>query len=199
MGILRLKRLEDRVYRHRARWTARRVRPFIQPGERVLDVGAGDCRLAELLRRKAGCEVACVDVGDCNKTSLPLKLYDGRRLPFADRSFDVLLLIFVLHHSEDPQAVLHEARRVCRRHVIAFEDVNLTWWDRVMFRGFHRWAEWSQRLQRPYHEWSPERWSILAQESGFHEHWRGLVGRQLGLLAPRHIAFVWDKEARGAA
>src|SRR5262249_20928989 len=185
--------MEARVYQHRARWTLRRLQRFIGPGDRVLDVGAGDCLLDELLMKKIGCKVVSVDVDDYNRTSLPLDLYDGQRLPYDDDSFDVILLIFVLHHAADPRAVLEEARRVCRGRVIVFEDVNRNFWDRWVFRGFHRWLEWSQKIPRPYHEWSPERWSQLAAELGFREHWSGLIGRQLSYFASRHVAYVWEK------
>ena len=187
-----VSRVEERVYQHRARWTLRHLAPFVRPGDRVLDVGAGDCRLDELLQRRLDCEVIPVDVADYNRTSLPLTLFDGQRLPFADDSFDVVLLVFVLHHAADAAAVLAEARRVARR-VVVFEDVNRTRWDRWMFRGFHRWLEWSQNIPRPYREWSPDRWSELAAASGLREQWHGLVGRQLSFLAPRHMVFVWDK------
>jgi ubiquinone/menaquinone biosynthesis C-methylase UbiE len=191
-------RMETRVYQHRARWAARRLHPLLQPNDRILDIGAGDCRLDELLMKEQKCEVDSVDVDDYNKTSRKLPLFDGRRLPFEADSFDVVLLIFVLHHAQDARAVLEEARRVCRRHVIVFEDVNWTLWDRWMFRGFHRWLEWSQRIARPYQEWPPERWSQLAVELGFREHWQGLLGRQLSCFASRHIGFVWEKWDAGA-
>jgi len=186
----------NRVYRHRARWTLRHMQPFLRPDDRVLDVGAGDCCLSELIHRKVGCEVVAVDVEDYNTTSVPLTLYDGTILPFEADSFDVSLLVFVLHHAKDARAVLEEAKRVTRRFVIVFEDMNHTLWDRWSFRGFHRWLEWSQKIPRPHHELSPGDWSKLASELGFHEHWQGPVGRQLGFFASRHIAFVWEKPAR---
>ena len=180
------------IYEHRARWTYRRLRKWIRPEDRVLDIGAGDCRVDELLQRKTGCQVTPVDVEDFNTTALPLVMFDGTRLPFDDQSFDVALIVFVLHHAEDPRAVLAEARRVTRRHVIVFEDVNQTGWDRWTFRGFHRLLEWSERISLPHHELSPEQWSALAAEVGFAEDWRGHVGRQLSYLASRHVQFVWN-------
>ncbi len=162
-------------------------------------MGAGDCLLDRYLMDQLGCEVVPVDVGDSNQTSLPLTVYDGHRLPFADDSFDVVLLIFVLHHTRDPRAVLSEAKRVCRRHVIVFEDINLTFWDRLVFRGFHHLIQWTHNIGRPFHIWPPERWAQLGEELGFRVHWRGMIGRQLGYLASRHIGFVFEKEEQVAA
>jgi len=136
-----------------------------------------------------------VDVEDYNRTPLELTLFDGRELPFADASFDIVLLLFVLHHAEDARAVLREATRVCRRHVIVFEDVNLTWLDRLVFRGFHRLLAWSEKIPRPHREWTPAQWQRLARQTGLSERATEPLGRQLGPLASRHIAFIWEKAA----
>ncbi len=181
-----------RIYEHRARWTLRRLRSLIRPTDRVLDIGAGDCRVDELLQRKVGCQVTSVDVEDFNTTARPLTLFDGVRLPCDDQSFDVALIIFVLHHAADPRAVLAEARRVTRRQVIVFEDVNQTAWDRWTFRGFHRLLQWSERISLPYHEWSPAQWTALATELGYQPEEPIAAGRQLGWLASRHVQFIWN-------
>jgi ubiquinone/menaquinone biosynthesis C-methylase UbiE len=185
--------IRRRVYGHRARWTQRKLAPFIKPTDCVLDVGAGDCRLAALLKKKIGCDVVPVDVEDFNQTDLPLTLFDGKKLPFPDDSFDVVLLIFVLHHAEDVKPVLDEARRVSRRSVVVFEDVTSNLWDRLMFRGFHKWLAWSEKISYPFREWRPSQWTQLAVSLGMREQWSGMVGRQLGALGCRHVVFVWDK------
>jgi SAM-dependent methyltransferase len=190
--------LLDRVYRFRARWSARRILPWIEADARVLDIGAGDCNLDVELMRANGCTVVPVDVSDTNRTELPLELYDGRTLPFADASFDVGLLLFVLHHAEDPGALLGEAARVCRR-VIAFEDINATWWDRKAFRRSHWIYDKFLGIRYPQHEWPPARWSLLARESGLVERWSGPIGRQFGHLSTRHVMFVWEPPERRPA
>jgi SAM-dependent methyltransferase len=187
--------IRRRVYGHRARWTARKLTQFLQPTDRVLDFGAGDCRLAALLQRKIGCEVVPVDVEDFNQTRLRLTLFDGKHLPFPDDSFDIVLLIFVLHHAEDVQAVLAEARRVSRRAVLVLEDVCSNVWDRLMFRGFHHWLAWSEKISYPFREWRPAQWTQLAANLGLREEWAGLVGRQLGAFSCRHVVFLWEKSA----
>lgn len=188
----------DRIYRFRARWSARRILPWVTARDRVLDIGAGDCNLDLELQRAAGCTVVPVDVADGNRTELPLRLYDGRKLPFPDASFDVGMLLFVLHHAEDPGALLRDAMRVCRR-LIAFEDVNSSWWDRKTFRRAHWVFDKFLGIRYPRHEWPPARWSALAREAGLAERWSGPIGRQFGYLSPRHIMYVWEPPERQPA
>ena len=175
----------------------RKLMPFVKPSDRILDVGAGDCRLDLLLQNKVGCEVVPVDVEDFNETQLPLTMFDGNRLPFPDDSFDVVLLIFVLHHAENARRVLDEARRVSRKSVIAFEDVTSSLWDRMVFRGFHRWLAWSEKISYPFREWQPSQWTELASSLGMREQWSGIVGRQLGAFSCRHVVFEWRKTVAG--
>ena len=48
-------------------------------------------------------------------TSKPDVLYDGKRLPFADESFDTVLNVQVLEHTSRPQELIEEMTRVLRR------------------------------------------------------------------------------------
>ena len=185
--------LRKKIYRHRARWTARHLRRFIARDDLVLDIGAGDCRLDQLIKRRIGCEIVPIDVEDFNETDLPLKLFDGKRLPFDDNTFDVVLLIFVLHHAEDAKACLAEASRVARRSVIVFEDVTTGFIDRFMFRIFHRWLVRFEKISYPYREWSQSQWTELAQSLDLKQALCQPLGRQIWALSCRHIAFDWRK------
>ena len=53
----------------------------------------------------------------------PVVLYEGTRIPFADKSFDASLLIGALHHIPDPEAVIQEAHRVTRKVLVVVEDL----------------------------------------------------------------------------
>jgi ubiquinone/menaquinone biosynthesis C-methylase UbiE len=185
--------VRKKIYLHRARWTARHLRRFIGPNDRVLDIGAGDCRLDELLQRRVGCEIVPVDVEDFNETNLPLTLFDGKRLPFDDNSFDVVLLIFVLHHAQDVKACLEEARRVARGSVLVFEDVTTNLWDRFLFRIFHRWLDWWEGISYPYREWSQSQWTELADSLDLGVAACVPLSSQLWKFSCRHVAFEWRK------
>jgi ubiquinone/menaquinone biosynthesis C-methylase UbiE len=100
----------------------------IRSGERVLDLGAGTGRFAALLHPAhrvlaldASGEMLAVAKA---KASFPCIRGDGHRLPFRADTFDVTLLVMVLHHFGNYGTVLHEVARVSRRIVIATTDMS---------------------------------------------------------------------------
>ena len=135
--------LTDLLLRARAARKAARVARFLAGSRSVLDVGAAEgyvganvvkCLGANAAKRLgAGKEVAVrlVDIQDRNRTSLPLDVYDGRRLPYASDAFDAALLIFVLHHADRPEALLRETLRVGRR-VAILESTYVWGWERTL-------------------------------------------------------------------
>lgn len=85
----------------------------------VLDVGCGDGSIAaEVLDRRPDVTITGVDVFVRANTKIPVQRFDGASLPFADRSFDAVFLIDVLHHTDDPAVLLGEASRVARRTIL---------------------------------------------------------------------------------
>ena len=117
-----LRRLIYRAGRQRGRVIVRWMRPCLEPGQRIVDVGAGTGNVTELLRQR-GWQVTPLDVDDLTFVDgMAPVLYDGDRMPFAPDTFDVALLSTVLHHTPDPGSVLREAARVASR-VIVIEDI----------------------------------------------------------------------------
>jgi ubiquinone/menaquinone biosynthesis C-methylase UbiE len=94
----------------------------LDPTDRVLDVGAGNCILCQELGR-LGYHVVPVDLQNLSFVDeiVPIT-YDGTTLPFGNDSFDVALVITVLHHAPDPDAILAEVMRVARR-IIVIEEI----------------------------------------------------------------------------
>lgn len=92
---------------------------------RLLDIGTGTGRIAELLAPRAD-HVAALDkspemlrlararLGDLPAERLELVQGDFAALPFPARRFDTVLFHQVLHYAQDPAAALAEAARVTR-------------------------------------------------------------------------------------
>ena len=95
---------------------------YLSREDSILDIGAGTCNFSELLMKR-GFDVTAVDVCDLSFVDgIRPVIFDGDTLPFADRAYDVALLIHVLHHTDDPERLLAEAARAARRIVIV-EDI----------------------------------------------------------------------------
>jgi len=115
---------------------ARSARAFAEPkaariaaafglagNEPVLDVGAGTGHLSEAFRRR-GHPVIALDASANmlrrNPTSARVRA-DAVRLPFPDDAFPLVVESNLLHHADDPVAVLKEMGRVSRGPVAAIE------------------------------------------------------------------------------
>ena len=93
-------------------------------GARVLDIGCGIGTYVEKLSEVSG-EVYGVDIDATrvqNGKAKGLSVAVSERLPFADGSFDVVLLNEVIEHVQDDAATLQEACRVLRPggHVVIY-------------------------------------------------------------------------------
>jgi len=93
---------------------------------RMLDVGTGTGIFAEAFAGR-GLDVTGIDpnpsllaVARQHATGAFLQ-GTAEKLPFADRSFDVVMMGHVLHETDDRAAALLEARRVARKRVAVLE------------------------------------------------------------------------------
>ncbi len=91
----------------------------------VLDIGCGDGLITHLITRlRPDLSVRGIDVLVRDKTWIPVESFDGRHIPFGNASFDAVMFVDVLHHTEDPLALLGEAIRVSR-HTVLIKDHTL--------------------------------------------------------------------------
>lgn len=161
-----LERLHERfVKSRRVAALASRIAPHLPPNSVVLDVGCGDGRVAEeILRRRPDLRFCGIDVMVRETSRIPVTLYDGESLPFAEGAFDVVLFVDVLHHTPHAEALLESACRVARGLVLIkdhcaeglFARPTLRFMDRVGNARFGvavpylylSWEEWRRMLRR---------------------------------------------------
>lgn len=110
------------VYAARLQELVRRIVPRLRENDRVLDVGCGGGTLGRALMDAPECPKGVVVTGleRFKRGGEPIEVvpYDGITFPFADGSFDIVIVADVLHHEEDPDRLLRECARVTRRLVI---------------------------------------------------------------------------------
>jgi SAM-dependent methyltransferase len=96
----------------------RRVAPRARG--RLLDVGCGDKPYVDIFRPFVAeylgieHEATFAQTAAVQGERKPDVLYDGKRLPFDDRSFDTVLSVQVLEHTPDPAGLVREMGRVLK-------------------------------------------------------------------------------------
>lgn len=124
-----------RVLGKRLESQARTLGDHINRGDTVLDVGCETGHLCKYLAEMHGATASGIDVHDATTIPIDFSVFDGRSIPFEDNAFDHVVLSFVLHHANDPMALIKECRRVARRSIIAFEDLPETRVEKLLTKG----------------------------------------------------------------
>jgi ubiquinone/menaquinone biosynthesis C-methylase UbiE len=92
------------------------VLPWLNPGSRVLEIGAGAGWQAKELAEQ-GFLVEAIDLETstyADRRVYPVKHYDGHNIPFPDGTFDVVFSAHVLEYVERPEDWLDETARVLK-------------------------------------------------------------------------------------
>ncbi len=99
-----------------------RFEKFLNKEDKILDIGGGLGTVSYLLKKR-GYDSEVIDVQDVSifKDIHPL-IYGGTKLPFDDNTYDIALILTVLHHTKSPEIILNEAKRVAKR-IIIIEDI----------------------------------------------------------------------------
>lgn len=112
------------AYRDHVLSELRRALQLAGPLESALDFGSGDGYFCHHLTEGGAVRrISPVDVVQRRHSLVRPQLYDGVRLPFADRSFDLCYAVDVVHHCPDPRAALAEMLR-CTRRWLLLKDHN---------------------------------------------------------------------------
>jgi len=118
-----------------------RIEAFLPGDCSVLDIGCGTGHnVAALLRQFPSLRCTEADVTNMKMIGTPPVLIESNHLQFPDNSFDVGLLLFVLHYPAEPMILLREARRVISRRLIVLQSTFQGARSRCVLAG----REWMQ-------------------------------------------------------
>ena len=123
-GILSrlMRRMHAPIYASRQAELVRQIVPWLEPGDRVLDVGCGFGGLGRAIlddrRCPGGVEIRGLERNRREPQLIPVDEYDGVTIPLTDGAVDVVILADVIHHERNPHQLLDECARVARRRLI---------------------------------------------------------------------------------
>jgi SAM-dependent methyltransferase len=191
IGSLHEKLVFNRRIHVLAKWLAEQI----PQGAKVLDVGCGDGNIAKLLMEaRPDIEIEGIDVLVRPTTHIPVTQFDGTTIPFPDRSFDAVMFVDVLHHTDDPSVLLAEARRVAKKAVILKDHCR----DGVLAGSTLRFMDWVGNAHHgvvlPYNYWPEAKWRetfdrLALSPASWNAH-LGLYGFPFTLAFDRKLHFV---------
>lgn len=141
-----------------------KIAPHLERGQAVLDLGAGTGFISGWLTDRVGIRATLTDVVAYRNRdrSMPfIVLDDPFQVPVPDRSFDVVMMLFVLHHVdrfEDQERLLDEALRITRQRLIVLEDTPTSRVDRAFNVFWDRLLNLRHRVPCPFTFRTAEEW-----------------------------------------
>ncbi|MBZ9569801.1 class I SAM-dependent methyltransferase, partial [Patescibacteria group bacterium] len=115
-------RIFSKIYEMGAKQMCKDCQNFIEKGSKILDLGCGSGIAAENFQDFFDAKVIGADIKDNRVLDIPFRIIDGGNLPFRNLFFDIVLINYVLHHAQDPERLLKEAKRVSKK-IIIYEDL----------------------------------------------------------------------------
>ena len=133
----------------------------------ILDVGCDDGVVSKLIMDlNPSLKIVGVDIQSDRPSRIPKKVYDGKRLPYSDNSFDVVISINVLHHVKDIPSLLKEMTRVSSKHVIIKDFVTYSIFSKIYHCIFDYVTTLAYGIKCVYNFPSYREWNHYFEKSG---------------------------------
>ncbi|MCA9907930.1 MAG: class I SAM-dependent methyltransferase, partial [Anaerolineae bacterium] len=186
---------DKHVFQRRIQALARAIGPKLESGH-VLDVGCGNGQLAALIMtQRDDVDIVGIDVHLRPESYVPVAHYDGEHIPYDAGMFSSVMIVDVLHHTDDPVNVLRECLRVSRGGIVVKDHFFSNPLDRLLLRGMDWVGNAPHGVRLPYRYFTRTSWAQALESAGAHEVMReevvsNLYPQPFQSLIGRRIQFV---------
>lgn len=154
------------VYGRRVITLVKALESLVLENAMILDMGCGDGLIAcELTQRREDIKIYGADVLLRSRTFIPAVSFDGSQLPFRSEEFDMVMLIDVLHHTQDVSNILMEATRITKKYLVIKDHLS----DRILAKPTLRFMDIVGNVRYgvklPFNYLSKKEWLDLFQKS----------------------------------
>lgn len=181
---------EKMVFNRRVNVLASKISELLPLNARILDVGCGNGLIDKIiLNKRPDISISGIDVLVRPMTHIEVKEYDGITFPFEDNSFDVVMFMDVLHHTDDAFVVLREAKRVSKKFILIKDHAR----DGFLSYPTLRFMDWvgnaHHGVRLPYNYWSRSEWKNNLEKIELKiQSWNSRIG-----LYPWPAAWVFER------
>lgn len=189
------------VYSRRMERLTELLTPMLNDSKRILDLGCGDGKIDSLIMvNMPNVDIRGIDVLVRPKTYIPVDQYDGKHIPVEDDAVDTIMVIDVLHHTDDPSALVKEMTRCTSRYIIIKDHYKHGLLSYLKLRAMDYVGNAHYKVRLPYNYLSPKQWNQIFEKNGLRavrlEQNLNLYKGLFHILFDRNLHFIAKLEKR---
>jgi len=138
--------------------------PFIEG--KTLSIGCGNGSVEALINKG----IVGVEVLKYGNPRIPIKIYNGKKLPFKNNCFDTVMIAYVFHHvrnEEQIHGILKEALRVSKKKIIVLEQIYKNKIQLLILKFFDFICNKPFRVPTPFNFFTVKTWIIFFRSLKF--------------------------------
>src|SRR6266536_6128174 len=178
------------IFERRVRILAEHLASKLPQGARAIDIGAGDGSIARaIMTLRPDVKIYGIEVLVRPRTHIPVHTFDGAHIPFDDNSFDIAMLVDVLHHVQNPRILLREAARVARGYVVVKDHLHEGLLAGPTLRLMDLIGNFAHDVVLHYNYLTESEWRCVFAQLGLEiDYWNGELG-----LYPFPLSLLFDR------
>ena len=92
--------------------------------------------------------------------------YDGKTIPYEDNSFDTVMTIDVLHHTDNPMEIVKEMTRVSSKYIVIKDHIKTGFISYLKLRAMDYVGNAHYHVRLPYNYLTQKQWNEIFEANG---------------------------------